>query len=220
MTIYQALRILSPGMKLYFTDLKISDRFDHERAQASNRSSFVYDPFSDDHGLIFSNGLHYKNIILLKEDGSVFVKEEFTPTQNEREECAKYYVCDFYLLDDDHEFPFVRRHKAKGLLERLADKMDEYIVNNKLGLSDPDEDEDGQCVSSFMLADALEGDDDLSAKAAKLTRGKMRRLAAMFMERTVWIDEEADVAYGEVFMIDLEKTGEGIRIDIWDGWPK
>ena len=220
MTIYQALRILAPEMKLYFTDFKIGDRFDNERAQASNRSSQVYDPFSDDHGKIFSDGLHYKNIILLKEDGSVFVKEEFTPTQKEREECAKYYVCDFYLLDDDYEFPFVRRHKAKGLLVRIADKMDEYIVKNKLVLSDPDEDEDGQCVSSFMLADALEGDEGLAAKAAKLSKRKMLSLAAMFMERTIWIDEEADIAYGEVFMIDLEKTGEGIRVDIWDGWPK
>ena len=220
MTIYQALRILSPGMKLYFTDFKIGDRFDNGRAQASDRSSHVYDPFSDDHGLIFSTGLRYKNIILLKEDGSVFVKEEFTPTQKEREECAKYYVCDFEFLDDDYEFPFIRRHKAKGLLERIADKMDEYIVKNQLDLFDPDEDENGQCVSSFMLADALEGDEELAAKALTLSKGKMRSLAAMFMERIIWIDQEADIAYGEVFMIDLEKTASGIRIDIWDGWPK
>lgn len=220
MTIYQALRILSNGKKLYFTNLKIDGHFDNERAKESYRSSIVYDPSHDDDGLIFSNGVRYKNIVLLNEDGSVFLKEAFTPTPKEREECAKYHVCNFYGLDDNQELPFVRRRKAKGLLERIADKMDEYIVKNNLRLSDPDEDEDGQCVSSFLLADALAGDEELSAKAEKLPRGKLRNLAGMFMERTIWIDEEADADFGEVFMIDFEKTEEGIRIDIWDGWPK
>ena len=159
------------------------------------------------------------NIIIVDEDGSILVKEAFTPTPQEKEECARYHRCDFYSLTDNQEIPFVRRRKPKDTLEKIADKIDEYIVRHNLRLDDPDEDEYGQCVSSFMLADALADDEVLAARAAKLTGGKLRTLAGMFFNRTIWIDEEADESIGEVCFIDLARTPEGIRVDIWDGYP-
>lgn len=220
MTIYQALHIIGTDRKVYFTNLKIEGRFDNEKAIDSWKSSRLFDRDCDDDGLIFSTGTKYDNIVILDADGSVFVKDRFTPTPQEREECAKYHICDFWCLDDNQDIPFVRRRKPKDLLEKIADKIDEHIVKNGLCLNDFDEDENGRCVSSFMLADALSGDEVLTARAAKLTRGKLRTLSGMFYERTIWIDEEADRYYGEVFMLDLVRTPEGIRADIWDGWPK
>ena len=220
MTIYQALHIIGTDRKVYFTNLKIDGRFDNEKAIHSWKSSRLFNRDYDDDGLIFSIGTTYDNIVVLDADGTVFAKDRFTPTPQEREECAKYHICDFWYLDDNQEIPFVRRRKPKDLLGKIADKIDEYIVKNGLRLNDPDEDEEGQCVSSFMLADALSDDEVLAARAAKLTRGELRKLSGMFIERTVWIDEEAGLDYGEVFLLDLVRTPEGILADIWDGWPK
>ena len=220
MTIYQALHLAESGRKIYFTNLKIEGRFDNEKAMDSWKSSRLFDTDKDDEGLIFSVGTEYENIIILDTDGNVFVKDRFTPTPQEKEECAKYHVCDFWNLDDNQEIPFVRRRKPKDLVGKIADRIDEYIVKNDLPLNDPDEDENGQCVSSFMLADALVDDEVLAARAAKLTRGQLRTLCGMFMERTVWIDEEADFSYGEVFFLDLVRTPDGIRVEIWDGYPE
>jgi hypothetical protein len=220
MTIYHALRLLNSDRKLYFTDLKVDGRFDNERAMNSERSSTVIDPSGMDEGFVFNTGLFYKNIVILDKDGSVVAKDAFTPSPKEREECARYHVCSFWDFGDNGDIPFVRRRKPKDFLGKIADRIDEYIVRNSLRLNDPDEDEDGQCVSSFMLADALKDDPVLSARAEKMTRRELRKLTGMFLERTIWIDEEANEEYGEVFILDPVRTEEGVRIDIWDGWPK
>ena len=220
MTIYQALHLTGSDRKIYFTNLKIDGRFNNEKAMAHWNSSRLFDSDKDDEGLIFSVGTQYENIVILDADGTVFVKDRFTPTPQEKEECAKYYVCNFWFLEDNQDIPFVRRRKPKDLLEKIADRIDEYIVKNNLCLNDPDEDEDGQCVSSFMLTDALADDEVLAVRAAKLTRGQLRTLCGMFMERTVWIDEEAEFSYGEVFMLDMVRTPDGICVEIWDGFPK
>lgn len=219
MTIYQALRILSSGRKVCFTDHKVDGKFDLEKALNKYHCTRLFDPEREDTGRIFSYGVTCANIIIVDEDGSILVKEAFTPTLQEKEECARYHRCDFYSLTDNQEIPFVRRRKPKDTLEKIADKIDEYIVRHNLRLDDPDEDEYGQCVSSFMLADALADDEVLAARAAKLTGGKLRTLAGMFFNRTIWIDEEADEGIGEVCFIDLARTPEGIRVDIWDGYP-
>lgn len=89
MTIYQALQILEQGTSVYFTNLKIDGRFDNKQAMASARSSqvFYYDPLTSDEGFIFNVGLRYRSIVIYdEENGNVIVKEEFTPTQQEREE--------------------------------------------------------------------------------------------------------------------------------------
>ena len=226
MTIYQALRILdnpsAEGRKLFFTNLKVEGRFDSGRALNNARSSLLFDPDNHDEGFIFSTGTKfgYKNIVIVDEEGNVVAKDAFTPTPDELEECARYHQCSFYGLKDNREIPFVRRRKTKDLLEMVADKVDGYIVKKKLRLSDPDEDEDGRCISSFMLADALADDEALQARAAGLTKKQLVELASRFYERTVWIDEEAGEDYGEVFMLNLVKTKEGVRAEIWDGWPK
>ena len=219
MTIYQALRILSSGRKVCFTNRKVDGKFDLEKSQKSFNCTGFFDPAKEDVGWIFSYGVKFANIIIVDEDGNILVKEAFTPTPQEKEECARYHRCDFYSLTDNQEIPFVRRRKPKDTLEKIADKIDEYIVRHNLRLDDPDEDEYGQCVSSFMLADALADDEVLAARAAKLTGGKLRTLAGMFFNRTIWIDEEADEGIGEVCFIDLARTPEGIRVDIWDGYP-
>ena len=225
MTIYQALSILDnhadEERKLFFTNCRIDGRFDCERVRNSYRSSRCFDPCTDDDGLIFSTATKYdyKNIVIVDEEGNVVAKDAFTPTPEEREECARYYQCDFYGLKDNKDIPFVRRRKTKDLLEMIADKIDEYIVRKKLRVCDPDEDVYGQCISTFMLADALADDPVLQARAAKLTKNKLIDLAAKFMERTIWIDEEAGVDYADVFMLNLYKTKEGIRAEIWDGYP-
>ena len=223
MTIYQALQILEQGTSVYFTNLKIDGRFDNEQAMASARSSqvFYYDPLTSDEGFIFNVGLGYRSIVIYdEENGNVIVKEEFTPTQQEREECARYHVCDFWNLEDNKDIPFVRRNKPRWLIAQIADKMDEYIVKNKLPLNNPDEDEDGTCVSSFWLSEALADDPELAAKACKLRGKRLRELAGLFMERTVYIDPEADISYGEVFFIDYALSRDDIQIQIWDGYPK
>ena len=222
MTIFQALQILGCGRSVYFTDLKIDGRFDNERAMASARSSqsFYYDPFTSNDGLIFNVGSRYRNIVIFDEEsGDVIAKEEFTPTLQEREECARYHVCDFWNLEDNQDIPFVRRNKPKTLVAKIADKMDEYIVKNKLTLNDPDE-EYGTCVSTFWLSEALADDPELAAKACKLRGKKLRELAGLFVERTVWIDPEAEIDYGEVFFIDFSTTRDDVRVEIWDGYPK
>ena len=89
MTIYQALQILEQGTSVYFTNLIIDGRFDNEQAMASARSSrvFYYGPLTSDEGFIFNVGLGYRSIVIYdEENGNVIVKEEFTPTQQEREE--------------------------------------------------------------------------------------------------------------------------------------
>ena len=219
MIIYQALRILSSGRKVCFTNRKVDGKFDLEKALNKYYCTRLFDPDREDNGWIFSCGVTYANIIIVDEGGNILVKEAFTPTPQEKEECARYHRCDFYSLTDNQEIPFVRRRKPKDILEKIADKIDEYIVKHDLRLDDPDEDEYGQCVSSFMLADALADDEVLAARAAKLTRGKLRTLAGMFLGRTIWIDEEADEYFGEVCFIDPVRTPAGIRIDIWDGYP-
>ena len=155
MTIYQALRILSSGRKVCFTNHKVDGKFDLEKALNKYHCTRLFDPEREDTGRIFSYGVTCANIIIVDEDGSILVKEAFTPTPQEKEECARYHRCDFYSLTDNQEIPFVRRRKPKDTLEKIADKIDEYIVRHNLRLDDPDEDEYGQCVSSFMLADAL-----------------------------------------------------------------
>jgi hypothetical protein len=223
MTIYQALQILEYGRSVYFTNLKIDGRFDNERAMASERSSpvFSYHTVSFDEGAVFVSGLEYRHIVIFDEkSGNVLVKEAFTPTQQEREECARYHVCDFWNLEDNQDIPFVRRNKPKWLLAQIADKIDEYIVKNNLPLNDPDEDEDGTCVSSFWLSEALADDPELAAKAYKLRGKKLRELAGLFQERTIYIDPEAEISYGEVFFIDFGLSRDDIQIQIWDGYPK
>ena len=222
MTIYQALQILRPGTSVYFTNLKIDGRFDNERAMASSRSSqvFYYDPDTSDDGLIFNVGLRYRSIVIFDEEsGNVKVKEEFTPTQQEREECARYHKCNFWSLKDNRDIPFVRRNKPRWLIAQIADKMDEYIVKNELALSDPDE-EYGTCVSSFWLSDALADEPELAAKACKLRGKKLLELAGLFLERTIYIDPEAEISYGEVFFIDFALSRDDIQVQIWDGYPK
>ena len=128
-------------------------------------------------------------------------------------------MCDFWNLEDNQDIPFVRRNKPKWLIAQIADKMDEYIVKNELALSDPDE-EYGTCVSSFWLSDALADDPELAAKACKLKGKKLRELASLFIERTVFIDPEAEISYGEVFFIDFALSRDDIQVQIWDGYPK
>ena len=223
MTVFRALQILGCGRSIYFTNLKIDGRFDNERAMANPHSSspvYYYDPLTSDDGRIFSDGIRYRSIVIFDEEsGEIVAKEEFTPTPQEREECARYHACDFWNLEDNRKIPFVRRNKPRRLIAQVADKMDEYIVRNHLPLSNPEE-EYGTCVSSFWLSEALADDPELAAKACRFRGKKLRELALLFQERTVYIDPEAEISYGEVFFIDFAFTRDDIQVRIWDGYPE
>lgn len=233
MTLNIALRIctntdLYPlGFDVFFTNLVLGKSFNPEKARTSRRSSPVFNSKETSHEEIFSAGLKYKNIVMISrdEESPRVIAEPFTPTSQEIEKCEKYLNDKENYTFDSQTYsgkgiPFVRRRKPGDLYEKLAFKVDEYIVKNRLRLCDPEEEDFGQRISSFYLADAVAGDEALEKKVEKITKRQLQALCFRFYERVIWIDEDADVEYGEVFMLDYRKgRGERAVMDIWDGYP-
>ena len=84
MTIYQALRILSSGRKVCFTNRKVDGKFDLEKALNKYYCTRLFDPDREDDGWIFSCGVTYANIIIVDEGGTSLSRRPSRPRPKRR----------------------------------------------------------------------------------------------------------------------------------------
>lgn len=103
MTIREALQIVSSQWQITFTNLDVDESVDMKNVNNDPESSdaFLVGLHSD--SLIFSEGMFYKNIILVNPENKVVAVAPFTPTDRELEQCECYYYAD---EDDDFECSF------------------------------------------------------------------------------------------------------------------
>ena len=98
--------------------------------------------------------------------------------------------------------------------ERIIRIFCNYVIDHKVKLNDPEEDDYGQCVSELELSEILKG---TNIKMENVTINDLA-LLANFRGAVYRDNDENGKYYGELFYLVLIVVENDIRIEIWDGF--
>jgi len=98
--------------------------------------------------------------------------------------------------------------------ERIVRIFCNYVIDHKVKLNDPEEDDYGQCVSELELSEVLKG---TNIKMENVTINDLALLAT-FRGDVCRNNDENEKYYGEIFNLVLIVVENDIRIEIWDGF--
>lgn len=111
--------------------------------------------------------------------------------------------------------------------DRILKLFCNYIIDNKVKLNDPEEDDCGQCVAEVNLSKVLEGTniDVKKVTVEELSCLLLNNFSVCKDNKPIYDEDEDEMdekvasnSYGEIFGTDLQVYWNDVIIQIWDGY--